>query len=594
VHCWGHNLAGEIGPKAPGTNLQQLVPIDVEQMPGVPLLATAIAVSAYTSCAATPGGELYCWGDNRAGQLGDPSVIPTTTMQSSTPVKGSDLAGWSALDGSESMLCGLAGGAMYCWGTAKRGGIGAGVWTDTRAFAKALPAASQLSVGWSYEVDFVTMQDTGAHDLTCALVDAEIRCWGDNRYGQLGRGAATMELAPVDVAGDHRFSTLEVGAAHACGIEGDTLHCWGATINGQATGLVSGSSLPRSPCVATLDCDVGIPKLIGFAEETTGVGTGRLHTCALHNQVMTCWGDNAFSQLGSNMPGPTKRDITGPGGRAWQTMLPGGANGQCASAVPDETWCWGLVIAQQTMRVREPQLDGVKAIATGLDFTCTLDRDGRISCLGDNTMGQFGNGSPGATSCLPPNGVCDLGETATSCPMDCCASPTCGTPALTLLPRTYQALSASPDARTACGVLPPPGGEVECWGANDRGQGGASGGAVIYTASRVPDLAACTAISLAINHSCAICSGQIHCWGDNRFGGLGTGDRSDLVTSEPQTIPLMLDGDPWVQLDSGIGFTCARSEAGRAVCWGVAPHAGLGTGGLSANLPVTVLASPAR
>ena len=344
VYCWGLNSKGEIGPNGPAANQPQPEPVAVP-LAGAPLLAIDIAVSRSSSCAATTAGELYCWGDNGVGQLGD--LIPTATTESSAPLKGSMVAGWSALDGSESMLCGLAGGAMYCWGAAYRGGLGAGVWIDGRAFAKVLPAASQISLGWSYELDSVTLLDTGALDLACAVVDTEIRCWGDNRYGQLGRGAATMELSPVEVAGDHRFSTLRVGDSHACGIEGETLRCWGSTVNGQTSGLVSGATTPRTPCLPTLDCDVGIPKPIGFADKATGVETGAFHTCALHNQVMTCWGDNTYAQLGSLAAGPTKRDISGPTGRAWQQLLPANVIGQCGSPVPGETWCWGFVLVQQ-------------------------------------------------------------------------------------------------------------------------------------------------------------------------------------------------------------------------------------------------------
>jgi len=57
-------------------------------------------------------------------------------------------------------------------------------------------------------------------------------------------------------------------------------------------------------------------------------------------------------------------------------------------------------------------------------------------------------------------------------------------------------------------------------------------------------------------------------------------------------IDLVLDGDPWVELGAGASFTCARSGNGRVFCWGSDPHAGLGNGATSANLPVTVLASP--
>lgn len=589
VHCWGANTAGELGPNV-AAGLTQLTPIDVP-LAAAPLLATSIAVTADASCATTPAGELYCWGSNASGELGDPAVLVPAPASSATPLLGSDVTGWTELAGSERMLCGRAAGVVRCWGAAAMGGLGGGIWDDTKAFGEVAPAAAQIAVGWSYELDAQAV-DSRQLDLACALVGTEIACWGDNRFGQLGRGVSTMALAPAPVAGDHRFSDLQVGADHACAIEGERLYCWGSTVEGQSIGLVSGTASPRTPCVPELDCDVGEPKEIVFAAQPTGVAVGTAHTCALHNQVMTCWGDNSAAQLGSSAAGPVKRDVSGPMGRAWQAIIATGGDGQCATPAPDETWCWGNALSPQPAKLREPQLDGVKAIARGLDFTCILDRDDQLACLGSNQAGQFGNGLADATTCLPANGICDTGETAATCPADCCPAGVCGTPALTVLGRSYRALAASPNGRTACGILAD--GQVACWGANERGQTGAADTTVITpTPAVVPTLAGCTEIALASAHSCAICGGALRCWGDNQWGGLGAGDTSADPTPGPRAIADVLPGDPWVQLGAGRGFTCARSAAGLVSCWGLAPHAALGTGGMSANVPVAVLASPA-
>jgi alpha-tubulin suppressor-like RCC1 family protein len=161
----------------------------------------------------------------------------------------------------------------------------------------------------------------------------------------------------------------------------------------------------------------------------------------------------------------------------------------------------------------------------------------------------------------------------------------------------YSALAVSSTSSFACGIRDE---LVECWGANDRGQTGAFDGNTnlpihpTYTPNPVVGLAGCTAVTAGDQHACALCGGEIHCWGDNTAGSLGSGPLTFDPVPVPRTIDLVLEGDPWVELFSGLRFSCARSEAGHVYCWGSSPHAGLGNGATSANLPVTVLASPIR
>ena len=576
VHCWGSGANGRLGPNAGGS--MQPAPVLALAPP-----ASAVAVSEAASCAVAGDGALLCWGSNVDGELGPSNAA---VAESATPLPASAVTGWTAVTAAEDELCGLAEGTVYCWGSARMGGLGNGVWTDQKRFGKVLADARAVSLGWNRDLD-LSGTDRKELELGCAVAGGDVQCWGDNRYGQLGRGAATMAPEPVAVAGDHRWTQLAVGASHACGIEGGALYCWGSTTSGQTIGMITGASSPRTPCMANLDCDVGAPKEISLVTDVTGVAAGAAHTCALHGEQISCWGDNRVSQLGTGAAGPFAREVPQPAGRPWASLLQTGREGQCASPGGTEVWCWGQAIAQH-LPMREAALDGIRAIGVGEGMACVLDAAGMLECAGSNDRGQFGNGK---APNICGDGACNNGETAQSCALDCGAGP------LTPTPRRYDALGVSATRAFACGVR---GGVVECWGANGRGQTGAIDAGTnqlidpTYTASPVIGLSGCSAVAAGDQHACAICGGRIRCWGDGSAGALGAGPLTRDPVPVPRTIELVLEGDPWVELYAGQRFSCARSESGRAYCWGSEPHAALGNGATGANLPVTVLADPVR
>src|SRR5262249_31534683 len=139
----------------------------------------------------------------------------------------------------------------------------------------------------------------------------------------------TMELQPTPVVGEHRFTDLQAGQAHACGIESGAVLCWGSTEYGATTGVLAGNAMKA--CVPSLDCDLGAPKQLNFfPANATKLATGALHTCVLHAGTVTCWGDNSKGQLASSNPAPPReRDITAPGAAPWADLLQTGRDAQC-------------------------------------------------------------------------------------------------------------------------------------------------------------------------------------------------------------------------------------------------------------------------
>jgi alpha-tubulin suppressor-like RCC1 family protein len=78
-------------------------------------------------CGLTPAGAAYCWGRNHRGQIGN----GTTGGSVNTPTAVSGGRTWQWLAAGDDFACGVATGAeLYCWGSNADGKLGDGTTTD--------------------------------------------------------------------------------------------------------------------------------------------------------------------------------------------------------------------------------------------------------------------------------------------------------------------------------------------------------------------------------------------------------------------------------------------------------------------------------
>jgi alpha-tubulin suppressor-like RCC1 family protein len=116
VNCWGHNLHGVLG--RPSTTVAaSYIPLEV------PLAGNAaveqIGAGEGHVCVLRTGGEVWCWGDNTSGQLGN-----GTFTSSYTPVKA-DITGVTSLAvGAKHSCAVVAEREVRCWGLNERGRLG--------------------------------------------------------------------------------------------------------------------------------------------------------------------------------------------------------------------------------------------------------------------------------------------------------------------------------------------------------------------------------------------------------------------------------------------------------------------------------------
>ncbi len=323
IKCWGHNDGGQLGDNS---GQESGVPVAVV---GLSSGMLALAASGDT-CAVTVAGALLCWGHNETGQLG------TGSMQGSlTPAGVSGLgSGVAAVAAGGLHTCAAtAAGAALCWGANSSGELGNG----TTAQSLVPVAVEGLTSG-------VTAVAVGFGH-SCAIgAGGGLKCWGLDKYGELGNGT-TSELpfkVPVDVKG-LSMGVLAVASSSltTCAlVDGGGVKCWGHNLDGEVgDGTVNDSSFP---------VDVK-----GLSAGVTAIGVGTSHTCAVTMEGgVKCWGNNSFGQLGDN-----------------------------------------------TTIVRHEPVDvvglssGVVAVALGFDHTCAVLKTGAVKCWGGNFYSQLGNGT---------------------------------------------------------------------------------------------------------------------------------------------------------------------------------------------------------
>lgn len=315
LFCWGSGAGYRLG----GNSLTDSLvpgPVLVADPPGFQPFEGAETVAAATNgnvaahgCATGPSGELYCWGNNEQGQLGNGTSGSGAESAVATPVTNPDTGPPGVLDAiavatGDEHTCAIQGGSdgtLFCWGEGDGGRLGTG---DTASRSLPAPVADPDSPGDRF--DDVTAVATGwAH--SCAIrggLPGEVFCWGNNLFGQLGNGTDSPSPVPVAVVDpDHPGQGLDgmvaiaAGRFHTCALNvSGGLFCWGNNGNGELGngGTPSNSKVP----VRVSDPEAPDQPFTNLLAVTAGGS----RTCAIRGTQLPgkvfCWGWNPNGQLG--------------------------------------------------------------------------------------------------------------------------------------------------------------------------------------------------------------------------------------------------------------------------------------------------------
>lgn len=120
--CWG--IVVTSAPPAGGeVGWQSLEPVAV----GEDFTFADLAVGARHACGVTPGGTAWCWGANATGALGDGTTDHGITDGAFHPVVAGSGMQFRRIAAGVDFTCGLTfEGELFCWGANDRGQLGNG------------------------------------------------------------------------------------------------------------------------------------------------------------------------------------------------------------------------------------------------------------------------------------------------------------------------------------------------------------------------------------------------------------------------------------------------------------------------------------
>ena len=352
-------------------------------------------------------------------------------------------------------------------------------------------------------------------------------------------------LAPLALVASAACPAVPFGVQYSCGSNSD---------------CAAGQTCQATVCVpASSSVDAGGPADAGGSADAgprpstiTGLAAGLNESCAIVRGGAQCWGDDSNGQLGNDDAGSglyslLPSAVVGPSN---VRAIAVGTAFACAVDAEGGAWCWGrdsigqLGDGNQTDSAVPLQVSGlmsgsgVTAVAAGNDFACAIVSGG-VQCWGNDSSGELGAS------------YVDGGQSAVPVPVQGSGTD-------------VTALAAGGGHVCALAAN----GGVRCWGENGLGElGNGSGAASSSTPVSVSKLTGVQAIAAGGGHSCAIADGGVFCWGDDAVGELGDG--ADGGGSSNVPVPVVGLANAGVVQAIGVGdqHSCAV-VSGAVWCWG--------------------------
>ncbi len=331
------------------------------------------------------GQQLFTWGRNNVGQLGDNS-----TLSRSSPIQTvSGGTNWSQMSGKSGL--GVAAiktdGTLWTWGDNSGGDLG-----NQSTVSAASSPVQTISGGTNWR-----RISSGSGASLAIKTDGTLWGWGEGGQGQLGRGNTLSASSPVQtVSGGTNWKSAAVSSSRGSGIKTDgTLWIWGNNASGV---MGDGTTINRSSPVQTVSAGTNWKQVSIGANGIAAVKT---------DGTLWVWGSGSFGEIGNGTATSRSSPVqTVSAGTNWKQVAAGSSS--VAAVKTDGTlWTWGRnSYGQLGTNDRINRSSPIQTVTGGTNWlkvdvdnqVGAIKTDGTLWTWGYNYNGELGNNTSIAQS----------------------------------------------------------------------------------------------------------------------------------------------------------------------------------------------------
>jgi alpha-tubulin suppressor-like RCC1 family protein len=387
-------------------------------------LVASLALGAATLPAlgsAASSGQLYAFGDNESGELGNPTnsdlekVVPNPTPTLVT-LPGEAGPVTQAATGGDFSLTVTSTGQLYAFGSNYFGQLGNP--TNNHMLFEANPTPTLVTLPGASGP--VTETAAGAKHSLGLTSSGQLYAFGENWFGQLGNPTNNQTEEPNPTP---TLVTLPGASGPVAQIAAGAYHSLALTSTGQLYafgdnywGQLGAATNDKSPDYTSANPTPTLVTLPGASGPVTEIAAGAWFSLAVTSTgQLYAFGSNYFGQLGDRTnnlteePNPTPTLVTLPGASGPVTQIAAGyahslaltssgqlyafgenSSGQLGNTTNDSPW--SEAANPTPTLVTLPGASGrVMRIAAGGGYSLALTSSGQLYAFGSNTRGQLGN-----------------------------------------------------------------------------------------------------------------------------------------------------------------------------------------------------------
>ena len=413
IWTWGSNYYGQLGNGQSSGNVS--VPTQITNGIKYTQISVAAEIALSHNMALDSEGNIWTWGYNSQGQLGNGQTGSSNSVSIPTKVTSGTIYTQISAGGDSSLALDNEGNIFGC-GDNERGQLTfeqtAMSWVQINVKLSKLGsngvALDDEGNIWSWKINgdgtkqIPTQITNGTQYIqvqggSLALdSDGNIWTWGNNGNGQLGNGQSGGNVSsPIQITTGTKYIQIAGGSSHCIALdESGNIWTWGYNNQGQLGNGEKGTN-------------VLVPTKVTSGTKYVQIATGSLHSLALDEEGnIWTWGINSDGQLGNGESGYSNNVLipTQVTTGTKYIQIEGRGSNSIALDEKGNIWTWGSNSSGQLGNGESGYSKNVVTptqITNGIQYTkisggsscLALDSEGNIWVWGSNTAGELGDGT---------------------------------------------------------------------------------------------------------------------------------------------------------------------------------------------------------